>query len=95
MALAFWLTNTPLAFPLYTMSEQPVENNTEHTQAGPKPFRSQFAMNFDNLEEELSKVPLFMTDLPTEENDTLNALQSLVFDGTPEGIFLYRAPMEL
>lgn len=68
------------------MSEQPVKDNAEPTPAGPKPFRSEFAMEFDNLDEELSKIPLFMTDLPTEENDTLAALQSLAFDGTPEGI---------
>lgn len=56
---------------------------------GPKKFKSEFTMDPDNLEAELAKVPLFMTDLPTEENDTLNALQSLAFDGTPEGKFLY------
>lgn len=57
---------------------------------GPKKFKSEFTMDPDNLEAELAKVPLFMTDLPTEENDTLNALQSLAFDGTPEGrFFLY------
>lgn len=54
---------------------------------GPKKFKSEFTMDPDNLEAELAKVPLFMTDLPTEENDTLNALQSLAFDGTPEGRF--------
>lgn len=68
--------------------QQPIDNNenaANTAEAGPKKLRSQFAMDFDNLDEELSKVPLFMTDLPTEENDTLAALQSLVFDGTPEG----------
>jgi hypothetical protein len=70
------------------MSEQPVEN-AEPTTAGPKQFRSQFAMDFNNLDEELSKIPLFMTDLPAEENDTLAALRSLIFDGTPEGNTLY------
>ncbi|CAO3590867.1 unnamed protein product [Absidia cylindrospora] len=34
----------------------------------------------------LAKVPLFMNQLPEEENETLTALQSLVFDGTPEEI---------
>ncbi|KAL4207191.1 hypothetical protein AB4K20DRAFT_1919862 [Rhizopus microsporus] len=43
-------------------------------------------MDPDNLDAELSKIPLFMTQLPEEENDTLSALQSLVFDGTPEEI---------
>ncbi|KAI8987390.1 hypothetical protein BDF20DRAFT_814535 [Mycotypha africana] len=62
--------------------QQPTDNET----VGPKPFRSQFTMDFDNLDEELSKVPLFMTDLPDEENDSLAALQSLVFDGTPEEV---------
>lgn len=60
------------------MSETPAE-------VGPKKFQSEFTMDPDNLEKELAKVPLFMTDLPSEENDTLAALQSLVFDGTPEG----------
>ncbi|GAA5813426.1 hypothetical protein MFLAVUS_006904 [Mucor flavus] len=55
---------------------------------GPKKFKSEFTMDPDNLEAELAKVPLFMTDLPTEENDTLNALQSLAFDGTPEEVAL-------
>lgn len=54
--------------------------------AGPQPKRSQYYMDPDNLDEELAKVPLFMTRLPEEENDTLEALQSLVYDGTPEGI---------
>ena len=40
------------------------------------------------MDEELSKIPLFMSHLPDEENDTLQALQSLVYDGTPEGVFL-------
>lgn len=43
-------------------------------------------MDPDNLDEELAKVPLFMSKLPEEENDTLEALQSLVYDGPPEGI---------
>ncbi|KAI8069975.1 hypothetical protein BC940DRAFT_236110 [Gongronella butleri] len=43
-------------------------------------------MDPSNLEAELNKVPLFMSDLPEEENQTLAALQSLVFDGTPEEI---------
>jgi hypothetical protein len=57
----------------------------QHVEAGPQRYKSEFTMDPDNLEEELSKVPLFMSDLPSEENDTLSALQSLVFDGTPEG----------
>lgn len=70
--------------------EQPTDNTNQQahdqpSESGPKKMRSQFAMDFENLDEELSKVPLFMTDLPAEENDTLAALQSLVFDGTPEG----------
>lgn len=57
----------------------------QNVEAGPQKFKSEFAMDPDNLEEELAKVPLFMSNLPAEENDTLAALQSLVFDGTPEG----------
>ncbi|KAG2194311.1 hypothetical protein INT46_005338 [Mucor plumbeus] len=66
--------------------QQPIDNNINTAEAGPEKFRSQFAMDFDNLDQELSKVPLFMSDLPAEENDTLAALQSLVFDGTPEEV---------
>ncbi|KAI9485528.1 MAG: hypothetical protein EXX96DRAFT_545450, partial [Benjaminiella poitrasii] len=61
-------------------------NEEEPAVAGPKKHRSQFAMDFDNLDEELSKVPLFMSELPAEENDSLAALQSLVYDGTPEEV---------
>lgn len=39
-----------------------------------------------DLLKEMNKIPLFMTELPEEENDTLAALQSLIYDGPPEGI---------
>ncbi len=39
-----------------------------------------------DLLKEMNKVPLFMTEMPEEENDTLAALQSLIYDGPPEGI---------
>ncbi|KAI8331901.1 hypothetical protein BC941DRAFT_359789 [Chlamydoabsidia padenii] len=54
--------------------------------AGPERHTSEFRMDPNNLDEELAKVPLFMSHLPDEENETLTALQSLVFDGTPEEI---------
>ncbi|KAI8381258.1 uncharacterized protein BYT42DRAFT_299116 [Radiomyces spectabilis] len=54
--------------------------------AGPEPLRSEFYMDPNNLDKEFEKVPLFMNHLPEEENDTLSALQSLVYDGTPEEI---------
>ncbi|CAG8446253.1 13567_t:CDS:2 [Acaulospora morrowiae] len=38
------------------------------------------------LLDEIDKVPLFMSRLPEEENDSLAALQSLLFDGPPEEI---------
>jgi hypothetical protein len=54
--------------------------------AGPNTAaRPSWALDADNLDESLSEVPLFMKHLPTEENDTLAALQSLAYDGTPEG----------
>lgn len=53
--------------------------------AGPERHESDFRMDPNNLDEEMAKVPLFMSHLPDEENETLTALQSLVFDGTPEG----------
>nr|CAG8583942.1 12333_t:CDS:2 [Entrophospora candida] len=43
----------------------------------------------ENLFKEINKVPLFMTELPEderEENSTLSALQSLIYDGPPEEI---------
>lgn len=51
-------------------------------------IRPEWAMNPEKLDEEMNKVPLFMNQLPTdfENNDVLSALQSLIYDGTPEGI---------
>ncbi|KAG1053657.1 hypothetical protein G6F43_004277 [Rhizopus delemar] len=63
-----------------------VEQKISPQEVGPKPFKGAFTMDPDNLDSELSKIPLFMTQLPEEENDTLSALQSLVFDGTPEEV---------
>ncbi|KAJ2959127.1 hypothetical protein NQZ79_g5391 [Umbelopsis isabellina] len=48
--------------------------------------RPSWALDADNLDAAMSEVPLFMKELPSEENDTLAALQSLAFDGTPEEI---------
>ncbi|KAF7723207.1 hypothetical protein EC973_002282 [Apophysomyces ossiformis] len=56
------------------------------TPAGPEQYKSPFYMDPKNLDEELAKVPLFMSHLPDEENVTLSALQSLAYDGTPEEI---------
>jgi hypothetical protein len=47
--------------------------------------RPTWALDAENLDASMSEVPLFMKELPEEENDTLAALQSLVYDGTPEG----------
>jgi hypothetical protein len=49
--------------------------------------RPSWALDPENLDAAMSEVPLFMKELPAEENDTLAALQSLVYDGTPEGWF--------
>ena len=49
---------------------------------GPAPKASK------NLDELFDSVPLFMRESPTadgEENETLEALKSLIFDGTPDG----------
>lgn len=44
----------------------------------------------ENWEKELEQVPLFMSTAPTEKdiesNETLQAIQSLIYDGTPEGL---------
>ncbi|KAH8556912.1 hypothetical protein BGW37DRAFT_29977 [Umbelopsis sp. PMI_123] len=48
--------------------------------------RPSWALDPENLDAAMSEVPLFMKELPAEENDTLAALQSLVYDGTPEEI---------
>ncbi|GAB5591039.1 HSP70/90 co-chaperone [Umbelopsis nana] len=48
--------------------------------------RPTWALDAENLDASMSEVPLFMKELPEEENDTLAALQSLVYDGTPEEI---------
>ncbi|CAG8610887.1 1966_t:CDS:2 [Funneliformis mosseae] len=39
-----------------------------------------------DLLKEMNKVPLFMTEMPEEESDTLAALQTLIYDGPPEEI---------
>ena len=41
-----------------------------------------------NLMKEIDETPLFMRSSPAsiEGNDTLEALQALLYDGTPEGI---------
>jgi hypothetical protein len=59
----------------------------QSTVVGPEKYRIPDAINTDNVEEELNKIPLFMRDLPEDTNDNvaLQALQSLVYDGTPEG----------
>ncbi|KAI9142630.1 hypothetical protein BKA69DRAFT_1027453 [Paraphysoderma sedebokerense] len=51
-------------------------------------IRPEWAMNPEKLDEEMNKVPLFMNQLPTdfENNDVLSALQSLIYDGTPEEV---------
>lgn len=52
------------------------------TGAGPAPKASK------SLDELFDSVPLFMRETPSadgEENETLEALKSLIFDGTPDG----------
>jgi hypothetical protein len=44
----------------------------------------------DNWEEELNKMPLFMKEMRPEDvegNVALQALQSLAYEGTPEGSY--------
>ncbi|CAG8616919.1 118_t:CDS:2 [Paraglomus brasilianum] len=43
-------------------------------------------VNPDDLAREFNKIPLFMTELPEEDNDTLAALQSLIYDGPAEEV---------
>ena len=47
--------------------------------------------NRESFLEEMDNVPLFMKTLPkdTDNNETLLALQSLAYDGTPEGKILF------
>ncbi|CAG8477338.1 2960_t:CDS:2, partial [Dentiscutata erythropus] len=40
----------------------------------------------EDILKQMNKVPLFMTELPEEENDALAALQSLVYEGPPEEV---------
>ncbi|KAL1915347.1 uncharacterized protein VTP21DRAFT_6805 [Calcarisporiella thermophila] len=55
---------------------------------GPDFQRPEWALSGDSFLEEMNKIPLFMSSMPqdAEENDSLMALQSLVYDGTPEEI---------
>ncbi|CAG8548718.1 16366_t:CDS:2 [Dentiscutata heterogama] len=39
----------------------------------------------EDILKQINKVPLFMTELPEEENDALAALQSLIYESPPEG----------
>ena len=57
--------------------------SADSTAAGPVPAEP----NGGNIEEFLASHPLFMTSLPDAESDdpTLAALQSLAYDGTPDG----------
>ncbi|CAO3627502.1 unnamed protein product [Cunninghamella echinulata] len=63
-----------------------MEDSNKTVPVGPERHKPEGGINLDNLEEELNKIPLFMSDLPEEENDTLAALQALAYDGTPEEI---------
>jgi hypothetical protein len=56
--------------------------------AGPKNVRPDWAFT-DNFLEEMDQIPLFMKSLPEdggEDNITLQALQALAYEGTPEGM---------
>ncbi|PVV02636.1 hypothetical protein BB560_002906 [Smittium megazygosporum] len=57
---------------------------------GPSKFHPKNAINPEDMDKELAKVPLFMREAPTEseaaENVTLQALQSLIFDGDPDEV---------
>jgi hypothetical protein len=60
----------------------------------PRPKEGLGEINDEDLIKEINKVPLFMTELPEEEeekeeNASLSALQSLIYDGPPEGIYLF------
>lgn len=90
--LFFFSFFTFLSYSFTLMSDLPIDAIPE---AGPQRDKGQYTMDFDNLDAEMAKIPLFMTDLPDEENDTLTALQSLVFDGTPEGIIQKRERINL
>ncbi|RKP10262.1 hypothetical protein THASP1DRAFT_21997 [Thamnocephalis sphaerospora] len=54
--------------------------------AGPQRNRAPDRLDEDRLVEELNRVPLFMQELPEDAGDnvTLQALQALAYDGTPE-----------
>ena len=45
-------------------------------------------VNPDDLARELNRIPLFMTELPEEDNDVMAALQSLIYDGPAEGMLI-------
>jgi len=53
----------------------------------PEDPRPEWAFKGDNILREMDEVPLFMTDVPenVDQIPALAALQSLIYDGTPEG----------
>ncbi|OLY78777.1 Hsp70/Hsp90 co-chaperone cns1 [Smittium mucronatum] len=57
---------------------------------GPDRLRPNWAMDPENIDEELNKVPLFMRSAPSdisgEESVHLQAIQSLMYEGTPDEI---------
>ncbi|PVU94438.1 hypothetical protein BB561_002538 [Smittium simulii] len=57
---------------------------------GPEKERPKWALDPNNLDEGLAQVPLFMRQSPSEsdasENVTLQALQSLIYEGNPDEI---------
>ena len=41
--------------------------------------------DIDDLMKSFDTIPLFMQDMPEDDNVAMEALQSLVHDGTPDG----------
>lgn len=74
---------TPEARALVTGDDDNESNELPDTSAHSK-FKG---MDADDIVEELEKHPFFMKNLPDnlEDNDFLDAMRELVYDGPPEG----------
>ncbi|KAJ1949163.1 HSP70/90 co-chaperone [Linderina pennispora] len=64
-------------------------SDNDQASAGPAPASKVHGKSWDEIEQDLNKLPFFMRDLNTdddEENPALEALKTLAYDGPPEEI---------
>ena len=87
VAMSLPLTPTALDASLDASLEAHLGKDTE-IDLNDTSIRPNFAMNPDTFLTDMDDIPLFMQHLPEnhQDNIAIQALQSLVYDGTPQGI---------